>query len=310
MAVLPPGILDEFVKITKYPIVTYLTDYTNFVDNHKANVYDYYSGKLKTPIMESFNRLSDLLRESQTIENIIENKRDSFKSGAFWELAELLSDIFIQLETTDNASKWLRSAIGRNDFTPNVEFEYTLRQLQTLEQVASDVSGSSFREQEWITIALRNDLREEDYDTKGGNKLLLSGRNNATIKLRSVVDNITGEKVYGLDLDRRLQFVDDDLKVLDYKDTVRQAVNILGGLRRGTTPEFPEDGIALGNGVGTNRANLSFPIMIRQMTATFRRDDTLQSLKIKDISIKDDSLNIVFEVNTRLGEAIQTETQF
>lgn len=305
MAQLQPGILSEFVRITKYPIKTYLGNFANFVDNHKRNVYDYYAGKLKTPIAESFTMLDKLLADSQLIENIIENKRDSFKTGAIWDLAELLSDIFISLETTSNASKWLRSAIAKNDFTPGVELEHMLQQLQTLEQVASDVVGSSDRDTDWVTIALRNDLREEDYNTYGGNKLVVSGKNNATIKLRSVVDNIFGERVYGIDLHRKLQFVDDDLLALSYKDTMKQTVEVLANLRRGMTPEFPSDGISVNPG---NRKNMAFPVLIRQMTQTFRKDDTIQTLSIKNIETKEDALFLNFEVTTRLGDLFQTET--
>jgi len=309
MAVLPPGILDQFGKLTKYPIKAYLNRYANFVEKHKQDVYDYYAGKSKSPKAKSFSELDYLYTESQRLENIIENKRNSLSNGAYWELAELLSDILIDLETTSNASKWLRSAIGKNDFTPGVEVEYTLRQLQTLEQVASDAMSSSSRDQEWISIALRNDLREEDYNTQGGNILTISGKNNATIKLRSVVDNISGKKVYGLDLDKKLQFVDDDLKALSYDETIKQAVGILSNLRRGMTPEFPTDGISVGSGVGTNRASMAFPIMMRQLSATFRRDDTLQSLSIKDIKLDQDALFMSFEVTTRLGDLIQNDTQ-
>lgn len=309
MATIPPGILDQFGQLMKYPIKAYLNRYAVFVELHRQNIYNYYAGKTKGPNAKSFAELSHLLTESQRLENIIENKRNSLNNGAYWVLAELLSDILIELETTSNASKWLRSAIGKNVFTPGVEVEYTLRQLQTLEQVAGDIVGSSSRDQEWVTIALRNDLREEDYDTEGGNILAISGKNNATIKLNSVVDNISGKKVYGLDIDKKLQFVDDDLKALSYDDTIKQAVGILGGLRRGMTPEFPTDGVGAGSGVGTNRSSMAFPILMRQLSATFRRDDTLQALSIKSIKLEQDALFMTFEVTTRLGELLQNDTQ-
>ena len=303
MAVLPSGVLSDFVSITKYPIKTYLSDYAEFVELHEANVYRYYGGRTDQPNEESFRILNNLIERSSLLENIIENKRDSFKSGAYWELIEMLSDIQQQLETTSNASKWLRSAIAKNDFSPGVELEHTLRQLQTLEQVASDQEGSSDRDSDWVRIALRNDLREEDYSTAGGNELIIRGRNAITLKLRSVVDNISGKKVYGIDLHQKLQFVDDDLLPLSYDDTMKQTVEILANLKRGTTPEFPQDGTSVNAG---NRKNMAFPILIRQMTATFSRDDTLRSFAIKNIEIQQDALFLTFEVTTRLGELVQT----
>lgn len=306
MAFLPDGILADFVKITKYPIKAYLQEYAEFVEAHEKNIYRYYSGKSATPNRTSFDKMNALIEKSATLENIIENKRDSFKSGAFWNLIETLSDIAISLETVSNASKWLRSAIAKNDFSPGVELEHTLRQLQTLEQVASDLESSADRDSDWIRIALRNDLTEEGYTTQGGNNLVIRGRNNATIRLRSVVDNISGKKVYGIDLHKKLQFVDDDLLPLSYDDTIRQTVEILANLRRGTTPEFPSDGYSVNGG---NRKNMAFPILIRQMTATFSRDDTLRSFAIKNIEVRQDALFLTFEVGTRLGELIQTDVE-
>lgn len=308
MARLPEGILDKFYKITRYPIKIFLQDYIDFIEELKVNVYNYYAGKEKRPSIRAFDALDSLLERSLIIENIIENKRDSFNNAAAWELIEKLSDIQTDLETTSNASKWLRSAITKNNFNPKVEFQHTLRQLQTLEQVSQDILGSSNKEQDWVAISLRNDLREEDYSTKGGNTLSVVGKNNATIKLRSVVDNISGERVYGRDLDRKLTFEDDDLKSLGYKETVRQTVDILAGLRRGMTPEFPSDGISVGVSLGTNRRNTAFPIMIRQITSTFKRDDTLRTLSIKSISYEQDALKVMYQVGTRLGEAIEIET--
>lgn len=305
MAILQPGILAEFVRITKYPIKTYFKKYIDFSDNHSKNIYDYYGGKIKKPNATSFKLLDQLLQDSQLIENLIESKRNSFKTGAIWDLAELLSDLFIALETTSNASKWLRSAIAKNDFTPGVEVEYILQQLQTLEAVSSDVVGSSDRDNDWVTIALRNDIREEDYDMYGGNRLVISGKNNATIKLRSVVDNISGEKVYGIDLHRKLQFINDDLMALSYKETMQQTVDVLAGLTRGTTPEFPSDGYTVNAG---NRKNMAFPVLIRQLTQTFRKDDTLKSMGIKNIEIIEDALFLSFTVTTRLGDLFQTQT--
>ncbi len=306
MSQLSPDTLTAFTKRTKFPIKAYLRRVIAFEEFHRNNIYAYYAGESKSPNMVSFNTLSALLDESQRLENIIENKRNSFSTLQFWELIELLSDIYTRLQTINNASKWLRSAITKNNFNPSVEVDYTLQQLQTIESVAED-AGSQDRDTDWVSIALRNDLEEEAYTTQGGNVLKVAGLQGATIKLNSVVDNISGKKVYGIDLDQTLTFVDDDLKALSYDDTMKQSVKVLASLKQGMTPEFPDDGIGVLVG---NRNDFSYPILMRQVTATFTRDDTMKSLRITDIGVREDALFLSFEVKTRLGEEYNAETDF
>lgn len=304
---LPANIVTKFRRIVRYDVAKYLNDYVDFIDNHRSNVFEYYSGDSRLPNTQSFEFLFKLLKESDVIDSLIEQSKHRLNTPEYWELIDSLSQIKESLKTTENSSKWMRSIITKNNFSPEIEIESVLKQSQTIEQLSSSL-GSNSSDNDWVQMALRNDLREEDYSTEGGTLILSSYRNKMRINVQSVVDNINGEKIYGADFDRKITFTNDDINVLSYKNTIKQTVEVLASLRSGQTPEFPLDGIQANLLVGSNRASVPYPVLFRQFYATFKRDDTLKSLRVKQIEIQKDSLNLSFEVETMMGEFIHTET--
>lgn len=297
------NILETFEKDTRYNISNYLQSYNDFIKINRRRVFDYYNGDEKKPHRPSFDLLSDLLIESEKISDLIQIHKDKMTSGKYWELIDFIEDVRGSLWTIENSSKWLRSSIEKNDFNTNIEVERIIKQNETLEKISSD-TGSVDPDNQWIAIALRNDLREEQYDSDGGNLIVSGYQNRATIKLKSVVDNIKGINIYGLDIDRKITFVDGDISVLSYRDTIYQTVKVLTELKQGQTPEFPQDGIQSDLVVGSNRASIAYPVLMRQFYNTFRKDDTLKTLTITKIDTFDDRIEIEFSVKTRLDEVV------
>ena len=302
---LPDGIVNDFERITNYPLGNFLNDFTTFVDSGRSDILDYYGGVVSKPNESAFSELGRLLSESESIMEVSQQHASQLSNAAYWELIVIMTDIQSSLQTIDNSSKWLRSAIAKNDFSPDVELEHILKQNQTLEDIAVSV-GSTDKESDWVRIALRNDLTEDMYTVDGGNQIVAGNINRMTIKLDSVVDNIVGKKVYGVDLDKTIQFADDDLVALSNEDTIKQTVEVLAGLRQGQTPEFPEDGIQSSIVSGSNRNQIAYPILMRQYYNTFRKDDTLKSLTITNIQLLTDSLVVEFSIETRLSEVVET----
>jgi len=239
---LPTNIITKVTKIIRYDIGQYLNDFVSFIDKDRTKILDYYSGSITRPNRVAFRNLKKLFTQAYEVNALMELNRDRMTGPEYWEVLSLLTQIEEGLNTIENSSKWLRSIITKNNFSPDIEVQTVLKQFQTLEQLAREL-GSSSSESDWIRIALRNDIAEEDYNSEGGNVIETRYFNRLNFNIESVVDNINGEKIYGLDLDRSLTFADDDLLALSYKETVVQAVNILAQLTKGKTPEFPEDGI-------------------------------------------------------------------
>jgi hypothetical protein len=126
--------------------------------------------------------------------------------------------------------------------------------------------------------------------------------------VQSVVDVIFGESVYGKDLQQKLEFENDDLKVLGYQETIKQAFNIALNLRRGDNPEFPNDGLQSSLIIGQNLNSILYPSILRQLYDTFAKDDTMKSIAITNINHNNigikDTVELDIQAETRIGEII------
>lgn len=299
----------KFERLTRFDLTSYLRDFSSFIRDDSRHVESYYSGLVRTPNERAFRRLEELITRSERLNGVLENNREQLFGGDIWDLIENISDVEESLLTINQTSKWVRSAITQNDFSPGVEVNYTLGANQTLEEVSERVVGSDSPQDEWVSIALRNNLSEGDYTVDGGNVLNLGTRNRASIRIETLVDNIIGERVYGIDLSKSLTFEDEDLLALVPRDTIRQTVDVLTSLKQGDIPEFPGDGIQANIITGANINSIPYPVLIRQMTDTFAKDDTLESFRVNRINTDQDNLSIDIQVETRLGDFINANIQ-
>ena len=302
-------LLNIFEKVTRYPATQLLQDYIDFTDNDVSKLYQFYSGNSKTLNIEANDELDRLRLEIDLMFDVIRSNSYGLRSGEFWDLLEYFEDIRTKLDTIYNMPKYLHSSRFRGQMNSNVQLEHATKQNQTLEQMVSEL-GSSNPQQDWIDLALRNDLREEDYTTDGGKLLKVTLQQARSIKVTSVFDVMIGDNVYGKDLDKKITFdsVENDLKILNYKDTLLQAVRILAGLRQNDNPEFPQNGIQKALIIGTNQNSAAYPVLLRQLYDTFGNDDTLFSFTLTNFDRESgDAVLIEFNVEAITGEII-TET--
>jgi len=299
-------IIFNFQKTTGYDLSTYLSLTNTFINVQSNNIIAYYSGDVKTPDREAFNVLNELKIESNKIIQLFIVHKKSLETAEYWELLNMLEDIHIKLHTADNYSKWLRSSITKNNFNPDPEIEYILKQNQNLEKVSSDVQKSNDRDNDWYDIAIRNDMIEEDYTPEGGNNLKISFSNRKNLFLNSVVDNIFGQKILGADVQRKLEFENDDLKNLDNISTFFQAVEVLTLLSKGSNPEFLTHGIQKELFIGTDYGSIVFQALVRQFIENFSRDDTISAVEIKSVENIKDGIFIEFNVSSRINEIVES----
>lgn len=297
--------LDYFYSITGYDITTFFKDATTFFDKQQKDIINYYSNQTKVPNIISFNELQRLITESSKLEEQFTIHRNVFLTGDYFFLQDYFLELQEALFTTDNASKWLRSTITKNSFNPQVEKEFLLRQNTSLESFSDEI-GYSDRQQDWVQVALRNDLREEDYTNEGGNLLKASFQSNLTISINSIVDNPLGQQIYGLDIDKKLTFVNNDLKVLSYQPTFRQTVQILLCLVKGDVPEFPDDGVRTSVVAGSNINAIYYPSIFRQLYGVFEKDDTIKSIAVTNLVLDaSNNVNLEVEVTSMINETVE-----
>lgn len=295
--------LGIFEEVSNYNLSQYITDFVAFVKEDQQRIADYYNFDSNSVPTSSFLKLDSLKKERDKVQILIQENKSRFIRSDFWELVENLDDISIKLDTISNYSKYYKSSISKSGSSNNVEMTYILRQNQTLESLSNEI-GYSNPDDDWVNLSISNNMREEDYDLQGGHIFKFTFQNDYRIQLKSVIDNITVDNLYGKDLDKKLSFVDNDLNTLSPKDTIYQAVNILIGLIKGDVPEFPNDGIDKQLISKLNKSFNVFPSLFRQIYNVFSKDDTIKAITLNDIKIIEDSVRMEIQIETRLSELI------
>lgn len=293
-----------FEEKTKYPLSDFFNKYTEFISNDYIDLVGYYKGDSVENPVSLFNNLNSLIQEYSKLNDIVQINRDIFNTTAYWDLIDLIDNTGIEIKTLTKLSKWLRSSITNSRYLEDTETKYVLGQNENLEGLAKRM-GYNDEQKVWLDLAQRNDIKEEDYNFEGGNILMLVVKSfSDNIYINSVVDNLTGEKVYGLDLSKKLSFNADeeDLNILDYKETILQAANILINLSKGSVPEFPSDGIQTDLIIGNNIGSVTYPTIFRQLYSTFAKDDTFKQLGIEAITQQVDGITIGLLIKTKLNE--------
>ena len=210
--------IDEFKDFTGYDLSQYLIKIDSFFSVHQPNIINWYKGIVDSPDTNSFKSLFALLSESGHVLILFDANKASFTQRFyFFELLEQLEQIDNSLLTTLNLSKLLRSTRSLNSYKSKLEIDYVMKKYDTLESVQdSQISNNNF-DNKWWDLAMRNDLSETQYDIEGGQDLKLPLNFSAGVFLSSVVDNPIGDRMYGRDINRTLNFKGDDLETLGYK---------------------------------------------------------------------------------------------
>lgn len=302
------NILVEFQQVTQKDITSFLQRVNSFLKSDRIAIVNYYSGTVTTINSSAFQTFNQLQSDLSTFFEAYQLHSSTFNNSRWWDVLEILEQIDNSFNSLRNIHRWSRSSLTKFGYDPNVQINYTLSENQTLERVSQDILLQQDPNNQWYDIAISNDLIEEEYSADGGVEVQLSyPRINRGLKLKSVMDVIVGEKVYGIDLHKKLTFVEDgdnftDLNILSHKETVTQSVETLILLKKNSNPDFPNEGLQTSVVVGGNRALLNFPVIVRQLKQTFSTDDSLKNFMVKNIAYEQDNLLISYEVETRLNE--------
>lgn len=308
--ILSPDRLDDFERLTSYDIKKYFSEYITFIDTDYSNITNYYTQRSTVNPTKAFDRLKWLLKENKKVIDTVILNSPSLDNYDYWSILEYIEESTHTLETANNASRWLRSSITGDGYKQQVLGEYLTGEGEDLETVERNVLKSNDWANDWVRTALENNLAEEDYTLNGGYLIKVIFKNNASIFLESVIDNINEpQKTYGKDIDRRISIQNDDLVVLDYKDTILQSAKILTDLNKGDDPSFPERGKNVKSILGGNIAALSYPVLFRELAGNFATDDSFKSFQISDVKGEQDGVFVEFKVETRAGEVFNQTSQ-
>jgi len=194
--------LEDFQEKTKYDLKAFFESYVNFYNNNSQNILDFYEGETEELDAPSFKILDNLIIEVNRVVNIFQNNSSLLSNYRYWVLLDNVEDVKNNLLHFNNASRWTRSAIVTSSYNVKPQITQTTRQNQVLEGLLEE-AGSADEQNDWVDTAIENALREEDYDTKGGDTIKIFLRNNRSFFITSVVDNMTLDTIYGKDIDQQ-----------------------------------------------------------------------------------------------------------
>lgn len=293
---------DSFKSITSYDIERFLNSYTFFVNNYYGNIINYYKGE--NIDKNSFNYLDTLNLEVQKIDGLWDFYSKTFDLVDYWELLDVYENIKIKLDTVGNLGRWLRSS--RTDrFSQNTILNHVQRQGETIEKITQNF-GSVDKENDWVTIAVDNDLNEEKYSSGGGVLLKVRLSNNSNFDIKNIVDFFTKENLYGKDILKKFTLLNGDLVILSGFDSLMQTFETIMSTEKGSIPEFPQDGLE-SNLIGSNVNAFNYPSIFRNLMNMFQKDDRFSVLELVDIFKKDDGINITVQAKTKIGEILQQD---
>ncbi len=292
---------DEFEEITGFDLETFFSRFVTFINDQSQLIIDYYSGLEDTMDRNAYGELLLLIEKIDYVLNLFYLNSERFNTVDFWQLMEFADDMKIKLNTINNFSRFARSAVKKESFTSETVVDVTMRRGETVEELIGRF-GSTDREADWIDVALSNALIQEDYTTDGGTILGITFKNNFRFYLDSIVDAPQGDRIKGKDINKWINFVDDDLEILSYDETLQQSMETLATLRKNDNPEFPFYGIDPSIIVGMTFKQASIPSIIRQIYQTFSTDDIVKRIEILDTSFGVDSISMNLNIIIKSGE--------
>jgi hypothetical protein len=291
--------ISRFSYLINYDFIIFLDLYRLFVNNNLPLIISFYTNTNTPPDQYSFSYLKKLTAECITVDNLIKTNLPILTDMTCWEILDFFEDVKIKLATYNNLAKWTRSTKTVTGWGQTAaQIPYQLGNYETLEQVSGSLNGTATEQDDWQQIALDNNLTEIEYTTAGGITINITKNaiNTPNLFLNSVIDSLSGVKMYGLDLDKKLSFVDNDFNIKSYNDTVLQSFKILLTLKSGDVPEFPNFGMNVM--IGSNTMTFYYVSLSNQLKNNFASDDSLQNFAVKNIYYSNGDLYVNASVNT------------
>ena len=283
----------NFQNITKFDLRQYFIDYRDFLTNDFPDVSNYYAGKTETIDAAKIKRLKDLITRSRNLLQQFSTFATKFSNVGFWELQQYCQDLNETLERITKLPKYNRVSKSPRGYKPYIQSSYSVGGMRTMEDVAREI-GDTTTESELI---LNNDLEEENYDIDKLSNINALVNNTSGVVVDTILETPIGNRVYGRDIQRKIEIEGNDLKIVEWEDNVEQKVEILLMLEHGDIPEMPNLGRAVIE--GSNYRDYNYTELLTDLRNVFYQDDLFAYVGITDVSYKDGDISVNVEVNTK-----------
>ena len=297
----------EFEKITKFPLLKFLEEYKDFMSNSYKYINEYFSGKIETIDNAHVRALKKVTQDTATLMAQFKNFSNKFEKCGYWELMDFIDELNTNIEKINKLPKFRRTVLAKRGYTPNVEMKATVGSQRTIDDVANAINGYNVDNLSWVELMLNNDMNETDWEIDKLSELNVYINNSRSEIVTTIIDMPVGKRVYGVDIDCKIQFEQNDFKRVEYENNVEQKCNILLTLNKGDVPENTNFGKSPEFESG-NIKTFNYPEIAREIQANFRQNDLFSSVSVKNISY-DDNYNALLKVEIKTKYNYNTEKQ-
>jgi hypothetical protein len=292
---------DKFKSVTGYDIKAFFKRFSDFSSTYYQSIINYYAGGQLN--QDAFFELDSLLNEVSIIEPLFGINTNRLDTLDMWEILDLFSETQIKLYTVKQTGKWMKSSrLTLND--TGTKINRVQNQNETIEMIADDVGYADIHN-DWVDIAINNQVVEEEYTMDGGTIFTIVLQNNFSVGLDNIVDYLTGKSVLGKDIARKINFVNNDLETVNFEKAIDQSFKIKIEAQKNSIPEFPFYGVD-NESIGTNVASISYPVLFKDLLTLFKQDKRWSEVNLIDIKRADDSIKMQFEAKSILKDSLVT----
>lgn len=285
---------NEFQNITKYDLLSYFTDYRDFMQNDYSYVYDYYAGNTETIDSERLNTLDDLQQRSTNLLRTFHTFAGKLGNVAYWELQSYCQDLNDTLQRISKLPKYCRTAKTYRGYKPYVQISGNIGGMKTVQDLATEIGSITETE-----LILNNDLEEEDYEIDELKQIsaLVENTQSTGVVVSTILEQPVGDRIYGRDIMREITIEDNDLKRVEYQDNVEQKCDILLELTKGDVPEMPTFGKDLI--IGKTYASFNYGEYVSDLINTFMQDDLFDSVEVTDLTFANGDVTATVDIKTK-----------
>lgn len=284
---------EKFKAITGYDIRNFFQKFIDFCNLDYPYIIDYYNGGDMNA--ESFYRLVELMKESEIIEPLFALHDNTLDDISMWDILDDFTEVQTKLSTIRSSDRWLRSAIVNR--TNTIQLKKTLRTNENFEDVSQQLNDSNPQD-DWMNITIPQYIEEEDYTVEDGSSIFSVNLKNVGINtVDTIVDTLVDDNILGRDIDVRFIFENDDLKIVEKDDAIKQALKIIMEALKGCIPEFVDYGLP-NEFIGTTVNAIQYPTIFKNLMNMFQRDSRWTSVELLDLFRDQDSIFLKLRAKT------------
>lgn len=287
-------IVKEFQNVTRFEIFKYFEEYASFLKNEFPTIDRYYAGQIEKIDYAILNKLDALIKQSNDLMRLFSTFSNKLSNAGFWELQEYCQELFDTLEKIKKLPKYNRVSKTKFGYKPYIQVNSSVGGYRTPEDLALEIDSQNVSH---IDIIIDNELNEADWEIdKPHNGIKAYVDNQNVVVVPTILEEPINKKVYGKDIQAKIEFENNDLRVVEYEDNIEQKADILLSITKGSVPEFPAFGR---NNVGTNVNLYGYVELIKDLTNIFFQDPIFAGIKISNIKISQGDVYVTCEVHTK-----------